>query len=195
MNGNGISFRLKVVIALGIIFILLAAGLVALRLAGLVRPFYVPAEGMSPTISAGDHILMEAITYLNRIPGNGDVVVFTTDGITDGWLPKDQYYIKRIAGSPRDSLQVIDGKLFVNGRHVALTNGNGDTVVYGAIPGARYLSSSNDTVTVPDHCYFVIGDNATNSLDSRWWGFLRARSIKGRVVFCYWPPGKIGMVQ
>jgi signal peptidase I len=79
---------------------------------------------MAPAVSPGDHVMMEGITYLTRNPSRGEVVVFKTDGIDS--LPPGQIYVKRVAGEPGDSLRISDGKLFVNGQRVALSNAVGE---------------------------------------------------------------------
>jgi len=84
--------------ALGLTVGLLFVAIITLLLLGLIRPFSVPTGSMSPTVSAGDHVWMENLTYLARAPRRGDIVVFATDGITA--LPRREMYIKRIAGEP-----------------------------------------------------------------------------------------------
>ena len=102
--------------------------------------------------------------------------------------------MKRLAGEPGDRLRVSDGKLYVNDMHVALRNSTGD-IHYHFMPGSRYLASTVDTVTVPDGHYFVLGDNSTNSADSRFWGFVPAKNIMGRVSYCLWPREREGFVR
>ena len=168
----------------------LVATLIVLRLCGLLRPFAVPTGGMTPAVSAGDHVVMEDITFLSREPRRGDIVLFKTDGIPT--LPPAQFYVKRVAGQPGDHLQISDGNLFINEKQVWLSNNEG-RITYDLPP---YFGASVQTnVTVPNDCYFVIGDNSTNSLDSRFWGSLPRANIIGRVPFCYWPPHRMGAVK
>jgi len=109
---------------------------------------------MTPAVSAGDHVVMEGMTYLARRPRRGDVVVFRTDGIFS--LPPAQIYIKRVAGEPGDQLRISDGKLYVNGKHVAITNATGE-IAY-QMPTLAATRNMNTDTTVPDGCYFVLGD-------------------------------------
>jgi len=170
------------------------AGLVVvlLRLFGLIRPFFVPTGAMTPALSPGDHFMMERFTFLVRKPQRGDMIVFRTDGIAS--LPADTLYIKRVAGEPGERLRISDGKLYVNDTHVALRNASGE-IRYVFLPGSSYLASDKDSVTVPDGQYFVLGDNSSNSSDSRFWGFVPAKNVMGRASVCYWPPARIGGVR
>jgi signal peptidase I len=67
-------------------------------------------------------------------------------------------------------------------------------IVYVQIPYDRTLMPTGE-VTVPDHSFFLLGDNSVNSADSRIWGCAPGRNIRGRVAFCYWPPERIGRVK
>jgi signal peptidase I len=146
---------------------------------------------MTPTVSPGDHVLMEGLTFLARKPRRGDVAVFKTDGIAR--LPAATIYVKRIVGEPGDRLRISDGKLYINDKHVALSNAAGE-IAYPLPVGAESMASQTD-VTVPDGQYYVLGDNSSNSSDSRFWGCVPAKNIMGRIAFCYWPPRKAGVVR
>jgi signal peptidase I len=89
----------------------------------------------------------------------------------------------RIAGEPSDHIRLSEGKLFVNDKQVSLSNAVGE-IAYDLPPHAETFSLKTD-LTVPDGCYFVLGDNSTNSFDSRFWGSVPRENIIGRVSFCY----------
>ncbi|MEO2082624.1 MAG: signal peptidase I, partial [Desulfurobacteriaceae bacterium] len=76
----------------------------------IVQSFHIPSGSMIPTLLVGDFLLVDKVTYRIREPQRGDVVVFH--------FPKnpDIYYIKRIIGVPGDRIQVVDGKLYINGK-------------------------------------------------------------------------------
>ena len=168
---------------------------VLLRPLGLVRPFSVPTGAMAPAVSAGDHLLMEGISYLMRDVRRGDIVVFKTDGIPE-MAPQraGTIYIKRVAGLPGDTLRISGGKLYVNESHLPLKNASGE-IHYANLTGSRMLTSADDTVAVPEGYYFVLGDNSTNSYDSRYWGFVPAENILGCAAFCYWPSHRVGVIR
>jgi signal peptidase I len=191
-RGGKLPVRIKILIGASALAAVLFVGLVVLRLFGLVQLFSVPTGAMTPAVSSRDHVMMERFTFLSRDPKRGDVVVFKTRGLVS--LPQDQIYVRRVVGVPGDRLRIEDGKLYVNEKHTALRNAAGE-IEYVSVPRAVYLASPQDTVTVPSGQYFVLGDNSGNSFDSRHWGFVPRRNIKGRVAFRYWPPNRIGEVD
>jgi signal peptidase I len=151
---------------------------------GLVGFWKVPNENMAPELLAGDHILAEGFTFVCRKPQRGDIVTFKATGIAG--LTAGSTHVKRIAGVPGDEVRLWNGQLYVNGKPVQIYNSLGP-IVYANAAGSPYLSMGGQTVTVPDGHYFVLGDNPPKSLDSRWWGFLPAGNIVGRVVYVWWP--------
>jgi signal peptidase I len=167
------------------------AAMIVLRLCGLIRPFSVPTGAMTPAVCPNDHVMMESVTYLFRPPRRGDIVVFKTDGISS--IPQGQFYLKRVAGEPGDHLRISAGKLFINDKQMFLSNVLG-TIIYDPPPNAEWLIRQSN-VDVPKNCYFVIGDNSTNSFDSRSWGSLPRGNILGRILFCYWPLRRFGRVE
>ena len=183
--------RTKLLIVLALIPGLIGGALTVLRSFGLIRPFSIPTRAMAPAVSAGDHVLMERITFIARQPRRGDVVVFRTDGIAS--LPPRQIYVKRVAGEPGDHLRISEGKLFINDKYVALSNSTGE-ITYNLPPGLAALSPKTD-LAVPSDSYFLLGDNSTNSSDSRFWGSVPRENIIGRICVCYWPPKRIGGVK
>lgn len=185
------SRRSKLVLGLALIPGLIFVGLIVLRLCGLVHPFFVPTGAMAPAVSAGDRIMMEGVSFLSRQPRRGDVIVFKTDGIAS--LPLATMFIERVAGEPGDHVRISGGKLFVNDKQVSLSNSAAE-IVYELSPHVGAFTSRTDVI-VPSGCYFVLGDNSTNSLDSRFWGSVPRANILGRVSFCYWPPQRVGGIK
>jgi signal peptidase I len=120
--------RNKFVIGLALIPAVFVGALIILRIFGMVRPFYVPNGAMTPAVSAGDHVVMDGLTFLARKPHSGDIVVFKSDGIA--LLAPATLYIKRVAGEPGERLRLSEGKLFINDKLVALSNAVGE-IVYG----------------------------------------------------------------
>ena len=155
-------------------WLLVAAGLVVL-LAGPVRiyvaePFAIPSESMEPTLRPGDHVLVEKLSYRFDSPRRGDLVVFKAPG--GGSLA-----VKRIVGLAGDRVAIEDGVLTIDGQprdepYVDLRRV--DSVYFGP-------------VVVPPGEVFVLGDNRSDSTDSRDYGAVPRRSLIGRVLATLWP--------
>lgn len=134
--------------------------------------------------------MIEGITFLSRAPRRGDVAVFKTDGIA--LLPAGSIWIKRVVGEPGDHVRIANGKIYINGKHVVLENATGEITYLP--PHAKFLTSSSE-LKVPEGCYFLLGDNSVNSLDSRFWGSVPRENILGLAWFCYWPWHRWGGIK
>jgi signal peptidase I len=178
-----------------IILALVTAGsisiLFTLRVCGMIRPFHVPTGAMTPAVSAGDHVIMEGFTFLSNPPRRGDIVVYKTDGIPS--LPPGQFYVKRVVGEPNDRVFISGEKIFINEKEVSLSNTLG-RIAYVS-PRHVPIPDVQTNITIPPDHYFVVGDNSTNSFDSRYWGTLPRKNIIGRVSYCYSPSHRRGFVQ
>jgi len=165
---------LSVVISAVVIAFLLKAFVVDSRI--------VPTNSMYPTIEGGDRVIMLKFPYyFGFLPERQDVVVFAAPQEFDN----EEDLLKRVIGLPGDTVEVKDGKVYVNG--TALT----EPYLYES-PVYDY-----DAITVPENCYFMLGDNRNRSRDSHMWEnpFVPFGDIKGRVVLCYWPVDHFGLVE
>lgn len=173
------------------LWIALAAAL-ALK-AVLLQPFTIPSGSMEDTLLVGDYIFVKKYEYgytlLNRTdrflefnkPERGEVVVFV--------FPEDRSkdYIKRCVGVPGDVLEMKDKVFFVNGERQEEPYAK--HIDPQVIPKGDYFSGWRDNwgpVTVKAGHYFMMGDNRDNSLDSRKWGQLDEKLVKGEAWFVYW---------
>jgi signal peptidase I len=190
---SSLSRRNKLLIGLALFSPVVFGVLIVLRIFGLICPYSVPTGSMSPAVSAGDHVMMEDFTYLFRQPRRGDIVVFKSEGVD--LLSPHTRYIKRVAGEPGERVRLANDHLFISDKLMVLSNDFGE-ISYGMPPvPAVFLPPVQTNVTVPDGCYFLIGDRATNSLDSRYFGAVPRQNITGRIWFCYWPPNRMGLVK
>lgn len=145
--------------------------------------FTIPSHSMEGTILHGDYILMSKITYLLREVRRGDVIIFSLPDSLRGREP-NELYIKRVVGLPGDTLLLTHESISVN-----------DTLLPTppqARPPYDPLRSPKDrkrTIVVPPGCFFVMGDNRSNSYDSRSWGMLPSDHIMGSPLFIYWSFG------
>ena len=149
----------------------------------------------------GDHVFVDKFTYHFFKPARGDVFVFNTENLPTRENRQheggpSQFYIKRLAGLPGDTLRVDPPRLYVNGK---LAEGRGFGRVMSKANGYEgYVNGDNgfdrmimrapdDPFTVPAEQYFAMGDNSKHSSDSRDWGPVLQANIMGRAVFVYWP--------
>jgi signal peptidase I len=171
---------------------------------------------MIPTLTIGDHLLVNKFLYGPRIPftdsrffmgaepKRGDIIVFK--------FPEDESknFIKRVVGVPGDKIEIRKGVLLINDQPVPLSEvkesgekeqGGGQTFPWGkprlfdeqlgsVTHRMQYLrdQSGNDfgPVLVPKESVFVMGDNRDNSQDSRVWKFVKYEKILGKALIIYW---------
>ncbi|HWR39022.1 MAG TPA: signal peptidase I [Patescibacteria group bacterium] len=141
----------------------------------IVELYMVEGPSMRPTLENGERLVVNKFIYRFKAPEKGDVLVFR--------YPKDpsRDFIKRVIATPGDTVEMKDGKLFVNGE---LLN---ETYILERTRGSYPLS------TVPEGRVFVMGDNRNNSEDSRFRdvGFVSRDLIKGKAVMIFWPFNQI----
>jgi len=167
----------------------------------LVQAFSIPSGSMQPTLLVGDYLLVNKFTYgirnpfTNKIwisvakPQRGDVVVFI--------FPQDpsKDYIKRVIGLPGERLQIIDKKVYINGRLVETPQAVYTDPTIIPPPGSPMEATRDNfgPVVVPEISSFVMGDNRDQSYDSRFWGFVSQDALRGKAFIIYFswqgPPG------
>jgi len=160
---------------------------IALCLALLIRVFiaeprYIPSDSMLPTLHIGDRLVVEKLSYRFHPPTTGDIIVFETPEQLQANYAKDQAFIKRIIGTPGETVSVNKGKVYLNNQPL-------EEEYIAEPPEYRLLPQQ-----VPEHEFFVMGDNRNDSNDSHVWGFLPEDNIIGRARFRFWPLNRIGFV-
>ena len=161
---------------------------IALCLALLIRTFvaeprYIPSDSMLPTLHTGDRLVVEKISYRFHSPTTGDIIVFDPPQKLQllGYA-KDQAFIKRLIGKPKQLINIANGNVYLNGQPLQED--------YIAEPPAYQLEAQQ----VPENEFFVMGDNRNDSNDSHVWGFLPRKNIIGHAVFRFWPLDRIGFI-
>ncbi len=147
--------------------------LLMIAAAFFLRTPQVDGLSMEPRVHAGEFVLINTLAYRFGAIQRGDVVAFRHDN------PTPETYIKRIVGLPGERVAVTNGVVTIDGR--ALTE------PYVQFPDKR----SAPPVTVPPHAYYVLGDNRSDSDDSRNWGVLLESDIVGKALVGIWPPRRI----
>ena len=146
------------------------------------KPFTVSGQSMYPTLHNNDRMLMSKLGDINRF----DVVVLHAPD-------QDKEYIKRVIGMPCDTVEVKEGKLYINGQTVEQPIINKEILVNKTVYIDDFtLQELTGESKVPEGKYFVMGDNRGVSRDSRMIGFIDRTAIEGKAVFTIWPYNRIG---
>jgi signal peptidase I len=185
---------------LPILFVVALAVAIVLKTL-VVQAFFIPSSSMEPTLAPGDRILVQKVVYG---PDRGDVIVFSDPqgrpgpdrGIIGGfvhWLsstlgierPEHEDFIKRAIGLPGETVELRDGRLFVDGVQIS------EPYLRGAVDTRDY-----GPVRVPEGALFVLGDNRLNSNDSRFGlGFVPVDKVVGRAFAIVWSPSRVGWIH
>lgn len=144
----------------------------------IAQPFIVEGDSMIPTFQDKNYLIVDQISYRLGHPERGDVIVFR--------YPKDpsRFFIKRVIGLPGETIS-FDGKT------ISITN---EAHPDGLVLEEPYITHSlyhNEETILGDEQYYVMGDNRSNSSDSRVWGPLDESYITGRAWLRLWPLSKI----
>lgn len=157
----------------------------------VVAPFKIPSGSMVPTIAVGDHIFATMFSYGLPIPfsservlpqdiDRGDIIIFPYP------LDPDKDYIKRVIGLGGERLEVRGLKVYINDRLLEEPYAYHDPVILEQLRKMDREPPSFGPVEVPEGHLFVMGDNRFNSADSRVWGFVDVKTVKGRGQIIYW---------
>jgi signal peptidase I len=174
-------------------YVVLAVVAIAVALliqAFLVKPYRIPSESMEDTLLIGDRVLVDRVSWRFSQPERGDIVVFHPPFA-------GPVLIKRIVGMPGDEISLRDGVVYVDGNpldepYVRIGDGGGPEPTEPFDNGLPW--SLQEPYTVPDGNYFVMGDNRTDSGDSREFGPVPRGQLVGQAFARYWPPGRVGGV-
>jgi signal peptidase I len=173
----------------------------------LIQTFTIVSGSMENTLLVGDFLVLNKSAYGAQVPWTGGSlpgydVPQRNDIIVFGGHHEPIDLVKRLVGMPGDTLQMRNGRLFVNGQQAdepwsRNTDPHGDTAhpwmdwqmhhLVGPAADEPYFPTRDNwgPFVVPQGQYFVLGDNRDESLDSRYWGFIQRSQIKGRAVGLY----------
>lgn len=133
----------------------------------------IPSESMEKTIMTGDRVFGNRLAYLTKEPSRFDIVIFK--------FPDDesQLFIKRVIGMPGETVEIREGKVYINGAKEPL-----DDSFTPETPTGNW-----GPYAVPEGHYFVMGDNRNYSRDSRYWNntYVSEKKILGKAVLRYFP--------
>jgi signal peptidase I len=138
----------------------------------------VQGSSMFPSLENDNRVLINLITYHFRKPERGDIIVFRCP------VNQKRDYIKRVIALPGEEIEIRKGKVYINGSLLKEDY-------------LRNISSKESyrKITVPPQCFYVMGDNRINSEDSRYWGPVDYKLIKGKANLVFWPPGSFHVLK
>lgn len=162
------------------IFIVIAASWFVVTFVG--QRTQVSGSSMETTLSDGDQLIVDKISYRFRDPKRYDIVVFPYH------YEENTYYIKRIIGMPGETVQIVDGEVYIDGKLLGEHYGNELMLNPGL---------AADPITLGDDEYFVLGDNRNNSQDSRAAnvGVIHRNELLGRAWIRIWPFSEFGVIR
>ncbi len=149
----------------------------------IVQAFWIPSGSMIPTLEVNDRVLVAKFWNWFFEPSRGSLYVFKYP------MDPDRDFVKRVIAVPGDIVDMKDGVVYINGKPI-----QEDYVTHHD----RYTMRANRffpevPFKVPEKKYFMLGDNRSNSQDSRYWGYAELKDMRGPVFFRYWPLNRIGI--
>lgn len=164
---------------------------IALILALVIRTFFfqafkIPTGSMRPTLIEGDRILVNKISYRFREPEIGEIIVFRHH-----LGNKEKDFIKRLIAKEEDRVEIKYGNIFVNGEILKEPPILKKFYYYNRGP----YGEKGAVVYVTEDALFVLGDNSSASMDSRFWGLIPRENVVGRAFLIYWPLTRIRILQ
>lgn len=167
------------------IYLLVVLALTYLVIAFVGQRTEVNGSSMEPTLSNGDNLIVDKISYRFREPERFDIIVFPFQ------YKEGTYYIKRIIGLPGETVQIDEeGKIYINGEQLQESYGM-------EVIDEIHIGRAAEPIVLGEDEYFVMGDNRNNSSDSRVIevGNIKKDQIIGRAWVRIWPFDKFGKIS
>jgi signal peptidase I len=160
----------------------------------LVATYSIPSGSMEPTLQIGDRIVVNKLSYHLHGVGTGDIVVFSTPPLEDCAGPPVADLVKRVIALPGQTVSLSAGRVYING-HVLPEPWLTPTMRTDTYPGPTNAPYSlHDAYKVPAGDVYVMGDNRTESCDSRYWGPVHQSTIVGKADLRIWPLSRLGFL-
>lgn len=165
---------------------LLIAAIIALVIRTFIAsPYKIPSSSMRPTLVEGDRIFVNKFIYRFREPQRAEVIVFKFP------LNPKRVFIKRLVAFGGEGVEILDGKLFIDNKSIT----HPETLSKRDYYNRGDFGREGEPVKVPEHSFYVLGDNSKNSRDSRYWGFVPEKNLIGKASFIWWPPSRLRLIR
>jgi signal peptidase I len=159
----------------------------------VVQTYWIPSGSMEPTIEVHERVLVDRLAFDFGHVSRGDIIVFAKPSADIGSTDIHDL-IKRVIGLPGESLRSgPNGQIFVDGKPIAqpwvtaAVLKAAQPTICDPAPGFSRIDCVGDTLHLPKGEYYVLGDNRSDSDDSRYWGPVAAHLIIGQAFVCIWP--------
>lgn len=151
----------------------------------VAEPYVVSGLSMTPNFHNSDYLIVERVSYYQREPERGEVIVFKYP------RKKDEYFVKRIIGLPGEKVKIGNGEVaIINAEHP-----EGYVLNETYLPKNLETLGKAETTSLGEGQYYVLGDNRMGSSDSRVWGIVPKENIIGRVWVRVLPFSALGKIS
>jgi len=155
----------------------------ALVFALLIRKYILQTSlvfsgSMEPTMMVGDRLFVNKMAYHFRDPHRGEIILFQSP------YKDKKEFVKRLIALPNEKVQIINGTVYINDKLLTL-------------PGINFRKDYDNfgPIMVPKDHYFALGDNRSNSADSRIWGFVPKEQLIGKALYVFWPLNRMQVLH
>jgi signal peptidase I len=166
--------------------------------AWVVNPYRIPSSSMEPTLHCArpgsgcearfsDRVLANRFIYHFRKPHRGDIIVFKTPPQAEQRCGAGGTFVKRLIGLPGETIEERRGFIYIDGKKLIEPYVKPDRRDVGS-----EILGKTGPYHIPEGMYFMMGDNRSQSCDSREWGPVPRKNLIGEVFAVYWPPNRIG---
>lgn len=141
----------------------------------------VVGNSMSPTLKDGEVLILNKFKYRFVDVKRGDIISLKYDDT--------KYLIKRIIGLPGEEINIVDSKLYIDGKAY------NEKYISNDLKYLDFYLKDLGYDSIPKDMYLVLGDNRLNSMDSREIGLVKKEDINGNISFRFWPLNKISFIS
>lgn len=152
------------------------------------QTYFIPSGSMEPTLQIGDRILVDKLAADWGTINRGDIIVFKSPPNENCGGIHDPILVKRVIGLPGDSLYSVGNTIYVDGKKL------NEAWTHTEPLGPPAIASPAHPVVVAANHYFMVGDNHSDSCDSRYWGTITHSAIIGKAFFRIWPLSRFGFL-